>query len=185
MWQELLKDTRQRMQQAKSALERELSSIRAGRATPALLEKIRVDYYGVPTPLQQMATIQVPEPRLLVIHPWDKSQIPAIEKAIQKSDLGLSPVTEGGVIRLAIPPLTQERRQELVKSVRHLAEQARVAVRNIRRDANDKVRELIKEGSVSEDEGKRAQDEIQKLVDSTIAEIDRLLEEKEKEILEV
>lgn len=185
MWQELLKDTRQRMQQAKSALERELSSIRAGRATPALLEKIRVDYYGVPTPLQQMATIQVPEPRLLVIHPWDKSQIPAIEKAIQKSDLGLSPVTEGGVIRLAIPPLTQERRQELVKSVRHLAEQARVAVRNIRRDANDKVRELIKEGSVSEDEGKRAQEEIQKLVDSTIAEIDRLLEEKEKEILEV
>lgn len=185
MWQELLKDTRQRMQQAKSALERELSGIRAGRATPALLEKIRVDYYGVPTPLQQMATIQVPEPRLLVIQPWDKSQIPAIEKAIQKSDLGLSPVTEGGVIRLAIPPLTQERRQELVKSVRHLAEQARVAVRNIRRDANDKVRELIKEGSVSEDEGKRAQEEIQKLVDSTIAEIDRLLEEKEKEILEV
>ncbi|MDI3269484.1 MAG: ribosome recycling factor [Bacillota bacterium] len=185
MWRDVLKDARTRMEHTQASFQRELGSIRAGRATPALLEKIRVDYYGVPTPLEQMATIQVPEPRLLVIQPWDKSQIPAIEKAIQKSDLGISPVTDGGIIRLAVPPLTQERRQELVKAVRHLAEQARVAVRNIRRDANDKVRELIKEGGVSEDEGKRAQEEIQKLVDSTIAAIDRILEEKEKEILEV
>lgn len=164
---------------------KELSSLRAGRASPALLEKITVDYYGVPTPVNQIATITVPEPRLMVIQPWDKSMVSSIEKAIMKSDLGITPRSDGNLIRLSIPQLTEERRAELVKMVRKKAEEERIAIRNLRRDANDDIRELEKEGEISEDEARRTQDEVQKLTDKYIAEIDKILSAKEKEIMEV
>lgn len=185
MIEDVLKDAEERMKQSLDAFRRELAGIRAGRATPALLEKVRVDYYGTPTPINQMATINIPEPRLIVIQPWDKSQIGAIERAIQKSDLGLQPNSDGQVIRLVVPQLTEERRQELVKAVRNLAESARVAVRNIRRESNDTLKELAKEGEVSEDEARAGQDQVQKLTDRFIAQIGELLEAKEKEIMEV
>ncbi|MBE3590218.1 MAG: ribosome recycling factor [Firmicutes bacterium] len=185
MTEEVLKDAEERMKHSLDAFRRELAGVRAGRATPALLEKVRVDYYGTPTPIQQLATIHIPEPRLIVIQPWDKSQIGAIERAIQKSDLGLQPTSDGQVIRLALPQLTEQRRQELVKLVRNLAESARVAVRNIRRESNDTLKELAKEGEISEDEARAAQDRVQKLTDRFIAQIAEFLEAKEKEIMEV
>jgi len=159
--------------------------MRAGRATPALLEKITVDYYGQPTPVNQTATISVPEPRLLVIQPWDKSQIEAIEKAILKSDLGINPTNDGNVIRLAVPQLTEERRQQLVKNLRRLAEEEKVAIRNIRRDGNDLLKDLEKEGEISEDDLRRNLEEIQEMTNTYIKEIDQLLSQKEEEILEV
>ncbi|HIE13319.1 MAG TPA: ribosome recycling factor [Desulfotomaculum sp.] len=173
------------MKKAVEHLRKDLSTVRTGRATPALLERITVDYYGTPTPVNQVATINVPEPRLLVIQPWDKSVISNIERAIMKSDLGVNPVSDGSVIRLALPQLTQERRQELVRLVRKKAEEGRVAVRNIRRDANDELKARQKEGGFSEDELKRMQGEVQKLTDKYIKEIDHVLSAKEKEIMEV
>ncbi|MEW6448508.1 MAG: ribosome recycling factor [Bacillota bacterium] len=173
------------MKKAVEHLRKDLSTVRTGRATPALLDRITVDYYGTPTPVNQLATINVPEPRLLVIQPWDKSAISDIERAIMKSDLGINPVNDGSVIRLVLPQLTQERRQELVKLVRKKAEEGRVAIRNIRRDVNDELKARQKEGGFSEDELKRMQGEVQKLTDKYIKETDNVLAAKEKEIMEV
>jgi ribosome recycling factor len=182
---ELVASAEESMKKAVEHLKRELITIRTGRATPALLDKVMVNYYGNPTPVNQLATINVPEPRLLVIQPWDKSVLSEIERAIMKSDLGINPVNDGAVIRLVLPQLTQERRQELVKLVRKKAEEERVAVRNIRRDTNDELKKLQKEGGFSEDELKRLQGEVQKLTDKYIKEIDNVLAAKEKEIMEV
>lgn len=172
------------MQKAVDAFRREVASLKAGRATPALLDRVMVDYYGTPTPVNQLANLSVPEPRLIVIQPWDKSAVPLIEKAIMKSDLGLTPASDGNVIRLALPQLTEERRKEIVRSLQKLTEEQRVAVRNIRRDGIDQVKKLRKEG-LPEDEEKQAEADIQKLTDKYIAEIDQISAAKEKDILEV
>ncbi|WP_395858273.1 ribosome recycling factor [Desulfofundulus sp. TPOSR] len=173
------------MKKTVELVKKEFASLRAGRATPALLDKVLVSYYGTPTPINQLATISVPEPRLLVIQPWDKTILPEIERAILKSDLGITPTSDGTVIRLAIPQLTQERRAELVKVVKKKAEEGRVAIRNIRRELNDKVKQQQKNGEISEDELRRTQDEIQKLTDKYIKEIDQLVSAKEQEIMQV
>ena len=173
------------MKKALEALRKEYSTLRAGRATPALLDKITVDYYGTPTPVNQVANISVPEPRMIVIQPWEKTMLSPIEKAILKSDLGLTPNSDGSVLRLSIPQLTQQRRTELVKVVHKKAEESRVAVRNLRRDANDAIKKLEKEKTISEDETKKAQEDIQKLTDKFIKEVDQIMAVKEKEIMEV
>lgn len=185
MFSEIYSDTESRMTKALSALKTEFNTVRAGRANPALLDRLSVDYYGTPTPVKQMANISAPEPRLLVIQPWDKSVIPEVEKAIMKSDLGLTPNNDGTVIRLSIPQLTQERRAELVKVVRKKAEECKVAIRNIRRDANDLVKEMQKEGDISEDDERRSQEEIQKITDKYVKMVDEQLAHKESEIMEV
>ncbi len=166
-------------------LKKELASIRTGRASLALLDGIMVNYYDTPTPLQQLASLSVPESRQIAIQPWDPKVIPDIEKAILKSDLGLTPMNDGRLIRINIPPLTEERRKQLVKTVRKKAEDSRVSIRNIRRDAIEELRKLEKEKHVSEDIVKKSQDEIQKLTDSFIAKVDEVLQNKEKEIMEV
>lgn len=183
--QAVLQDTEAKMQQAVQATRRELGSIRTGRANPALLDRITVDYYGTPTPLNQLASVSVPEARLLVVQPWDKSTIKDIEKAILASELGLTPNSDGTVIRIQIPQLTEERRKDLARVARKEAEDKRVAVRNARRDANEALKRLEKDGTVSEDDSRRAQAEVQVLTDKYIKEIDELLASKEKEILEV
>lgn len=175
----------ERMEKAVAALRRELATIRAGRATPSLLDKITVDYYGSATPLNQLANISAPEPRLLVIQPWDKKTVAEIERAILKSDLGLTPSNDGTVIRLAVPQLTEERRRELVKVVRKKAEEARVAVRNVRRDVNEEIKKNEKNSVITEDELHKTQDEIQKMTDKHIEEVEKVLAAKEKEIMEV
>lgn len=175
----------EKMKKAIDALRREFVTLRAGRATPALLDKITVDYYGTPTPISQVANISVPEPRMITIQAWEKTMIAQIEKAILKSDLGLTPNSDGVVIRLNIPQLTQQRRTELVKVVHKKAEETRIVIRNLRRDANDNVKKLEKEKSVSEDEAKKAQEDMQKLTDKYIKEVDQVMSGKEKEILEV
>jgi ribosome recycling factor len=185
MVQEIMNDTKDRMTKGIQSLKREFTTIRTGRANPSILDKIQVDYYGAPTPLNQLATISVPEARLLVIQPFDKSVIADIEKQIQKSDLGLTPANDGNVIRIAIPALTEERRKELVKVVKKYAEEAKVAIRNVRRDANDSLKKAEKEGTITEDELRRATEEVQKLTDKQIAEVDVVTESKEKEIMEV
>jgi len=174
-----------KMKKALDALRRELGTLRAGRATPALLDKIIVDYYGTPTPINQVANISVPEPRMITIQAWEKTMIAQIEKAILKSDLGLTPNSDGVIIRLNIPQLTQQRRIELVKVVHKKAEENRIVIRNLRRDANDIVKKLEKEKSISEDEAKKAQEDMQKLTDKYIKEVDTIMSAKEKEILEV
>lgn len=174
-----------RMSKAIGALRGDFSTIRTGKANPSILEKIAVDYYGTPTPISQMANISVPEARMLMIQPWDRTVIASIEKAILKSDLGLNPNNDGTAIRLVLPQLTQETRKDLVKKVKKKAEEAKVGVRNIRRDCNDELKAVEKSKEISEDECKKAQDEMQKLTDKFIAEIDKILENKEKEILEV
>ncbi|TVQ37010.1 MAG: ribosome recycling factor [Spirochaetaceae bacterium] len=179
------KQAEDRMGKSVHALEEEFNTIRTGRASAALFDKIKVEYYGNPTPLNQVATISVPEARLVVIQPWDKGIISEIEKAIQKSELSINPSNDGKVIRINIPPLTEERRKEYAKVARNMAEQARVAVRNIRRDANDELKKLEKNGELSEDELKRAEDEIQKSTDKYVEEINQALEAKETEILEI
>ncbi|MBS3888676.1 MAG: ribosome recycling factor [Firmicutes bacterium] len=173
------------MKKTVAALQKELAGLRAGRATPGLLEKITVEYYGVPSPLSQVATITVPEARMLVIQPWDKSLLKAIEKAIQKSDLGLTPNTDGTVIRLTIPALTQDRRNELVKVAKKKTEDGRVALRNLRREGNELIKELEKDGEVSEDQAKKAQEDVQKLTDKYIKEVEDVLHAKEAEIMEI
>lgn len=185
MIKELVSDSEEKMKKAIDVLRKEYASLRAGRATPALLDKIAVDYYGAPTPINQLANISVPEPRSLVIQPWDKSAMAGIEKAILKSDLGLTPNNDGTVIRLTIPQLTQERRNEMVKVVKKKAEDAKVAIRNIRRDANDHLKDLEKKHEISEDDFKRAQDDVQKLTDKSIKEVDQVMEHKEQEVMEV
>jgi ribosome recycling factor len=185
MQQEIRKKTTERMTGAVEALKKEFASIRTGRASLALLDGIAVDYYGTPTPLPQVSSLSVPESRQIAIQPWEKSLIPLIEKAIMKSDLGLTPTNDGKVIRINIPVLTEERRKQLVKVVRKRAEESRVAIRNIRRDSNDELKKLEKEEHVSEDEVKKEQEEIQKITDTFIKKVDEILEHKEKEIMEV
>ncbi|MBM7854423.1 ribosome recycling factor [Desulfohalotomaculum tongense] len=185
MINDIMKDAEERMKKSVEVTKSEFASLRAGRATPALLDKIQVDYYGTPTPINQLANISVPEPRLLVIQPWDKSVIPEIEKSIQKSDLGINPTNDGTVVRLTVPQLTEERRAELVKVVKKKAEEGRVAVRNVRREAIDELKTAQKEGLISEDELKRGQDSVQKLTDKYVKEIDELLAAKEKDIMQV
>ncbi|NLL51991.1 MAG: ribosome recycling factor [Peptococcaceae bacterium] len=185
MINDALSSAEDKMKKTVEVLRKDLASVRAGRANPAMLEKITVDYYNTPTPINQLANVSVPEPRMLVIQPWDKSAIKDIEKAIMKSDLGLTPSNDGNVIRLPIPQLTAERRTEIAKTVRKKAEEARVAVRNIRRELIDNIKNLEKQKSVSEDESKKAQEKAQKLTDTFIKEIDNTLEKKEQEIMEV
>ena len=178
-------DVERRMEKAVEALQRELQAIRTGRASPALVERLPVEYYGTPTPLQQIAAIHATDVRTLTIQPWDRKALPDIERAILKSELGLTPSTDGAVIRLSIPSLTEERRRDLVKVVRRHAEEGRVAIRNIRRDHKDKLAHLEKAGTLSEDANRRAVDELQKLTDRFIKEVDALLAAKEAEIMEV
>ncbi|MFB5083027.1 ribosome recycling factor [Symbiobacterium thermophilum] len=185
MTKEIIKDAEERMKKAVEVFRQEVAGMRANRATPALLDKVRVEAYGSEVPVNNVATIEVPDPRTLVIKPWDRSLIKAIERAINASDLGLNPTNDGQVIRLSIPPMTEERRRELVKVVAKRTEEQRVAIRNIRRDANEQIKKLEKDKAVSEDESKRAQDEVQKLTDKYIKEVDQLMAAKEKEIMEV
>ncbi len=185
MTKEVLQDCERKMQGVIEATKQAFAAVRTGRANPALLDRIQVDYYGTMTPLNQLATISAPEARLLLIQPWDKNSIKDIEKALLKSDLGLTPSSDGSVIRLVIPPLTEERRKELVKLVRKEAEEKRVAVRNIRREANESLRDLEKEGTISEDERHRSEEDVQELTDKYIDIINQLLEAKENEIMEV
>jgi ribosome recycling factor len=185
MVDDLFGDADRRMQKAVEALKQDLTAIRTGRASSALVDRITIDYYGTPTPISQVATISVPEARLLVIQPWDRKQLADIEKAIQKSDLGINPSNDGQVIRLAIPPLNEERRRDMVKTVHKKLDEHKVAIRNVRRDAHDKLREREKKKEISEDELKRSTDRLQKLTDRFIDEMDKIGKSKEQEILEV
>lgn len=174
-----------KMERSLAALRKDLSRIRTGRATLALLEGIDVDYYGTSTPLTQMATVAAPESRLLTIQPWDKSQLGLIEKAIQRSDLGMNPMNDGKIIRLAVPPLTAERRKDLVKKVKKIGEDAKIALRNVRRDGNETLKELEKTKDISQDDLRRGQEHVQKITDRFISQVDDVLSGKEHEILEV
>jgi len=185
MIDDVFNDAKDRMTKAVEALRRELATIRTGRAHPGLVEHLHVDYYGTPTALNQIASISVPEPRLIVIQPWDRQAMGTIEKAILKSDLSLTPTNDGTVIRLSIPQLTEERRRELAKVVHKKVEEARVEVRNIRRDGHDELRRLQREKLISEDDQYRGQEKLQKLTDDFVQQIDRLGEEKEAELLAV
>jgi len=182
---QLLEDARHRMDQTVELLRRELSGMRTGRATVSMLDSIRVEYYGTPTPLNQVSNMSVPEPTLIVIQPWDPATLPTIEKAIRTSDLDLKPQNDGKIIRVPIPPLTEERRKQLVKHAHKQAEDCRVAVRNVRRDVNDHLKKLLKEHEVSEDEEKHALAEVQKLTDAHIEKINEMSKTKEEEILQV
>ena len=184
MLDEIYQETGDNMGKSIASLENEFKRIRTGRASVSILDGIRVEYYGTPTPLNQMTSLSVPESRLISIQPWDVSVIKEIEKAILKSDLGLTPSSDGKIIRIAIPPLTEERRKELVKVINKMSEDHKVAVRNLRRDANDMIKELKKEGEISEDEAFKAQDQVQKITDEHITLIDEINNKKEKEILE-
>ncbi len=185
MVDDLFGDAERRMQRAVEALKQDVSSIRTGRASSALIERITVDYYGTPTPINQIASISIPEARLLVIQPWDRKMLIDIEKAIQKSDLGINPNNDGQVIRLAIPPLNEERRRDMVKTLHKKLDEHKVAIRNVRRDAQDKLRDREKKKEVSEDELKRSTERLQKLTDRYIDEMDKVGKTKELEILEV
>ncbi|CAM5185653.1 Ribosome-recycling factor OS=Ureibacillus acetophenoni OX=614649 GN=frr PE=3 SV=1 [Ureibacillus acetophenoni] len=185
MAKQVLSQAKEKMEKSISAFSRELALIRAGRANASLLDRITVDYYGAPTPINQLGGVSVPEARLLVITPYDKSILGDIEKAIMKSDIGITPTNDGNVIRLTIPQLTEERRKELVKVVKKEAEDAKIAIRNVRRDANDDLKKLEKNGEITEDELRGYNDDIQKLTDQSIVKIDDLAKDKEKEILSV
>jgi ribosome recycling factor len=181
----IIANANERMTKAIQTFSRELASIRAGRANASLLDKITVDYYGAPTPVNQLAGISIPEARMLVIQPYDKSSLGDIEKAILKSDLGITPTSDGNILRIVIPALTEERRKELVKLVKKEAEDAKVAIRNIRRDANDDLKKKEKNGDITEDDLRGYSDDVQKATDESIAKIDGIAKDKEKEILEV
>lgn len=185
MSQAIINETQTKMNDAVSAFTRQLATVRAGRANPQLLDSVQVEYYGALTPLNQLATIGVPEARLLVVTPFDKSSIGDIEKAIQKADIGLTPNNDGNVIRISLPALTEERRKELVKVTKKYAEEARVQIRNIRRDGNDQLKKLEKDGELTEDELRQELEQIQQLTNTHIDKVDKLLEEKEADILEV
>lgn len=178
-------NAKDRMEKGLLAFQHDMSNIRTGRASIGILDHIRVDYYGTPTPLNQVATLHVPEPGMITIQPWEASQIGPIEKAIRNSDLGLNPGNDGKVVRVPIPPLTTERRKDLVKKLHHVAEEHRVALRNVRRDANEHVKKLLKDKLVSEDDERRALDEVQKMTDGSIKRLDEAAKSKEKEILEL
>lgn len=185
MTPEILKDAEQRMAKAVEAAQHDFSTIRTGRANPVLLERVAVDYYGTQMHINQLATVTAPEPRLLIVAPWDKGAISIIEKAIQNSDLGITPASDGNVIRLQIPYLTEERRKEMIKILHRKAEDGKIAVRNIRRDANEHLKDLEKKHEISEDDSKRTQEQVQKSTDKYIEEIDKLQAAKEQELMEV
>lgn len=185
MINDINKDAERRMAKAVETLQHELTKIRTGRAHPSLLDHVMVDYYGTPTPIKQVANIVAEDARTLMITPWEKPMVSAIEKAIQNSDLGLNPSSAGTVIRVPMPALTEQRRKDLVKVVKHEAENARVAIRNIRRDANTDIKDLLKEKDVSEDDARRGEEMVQKLTDKYIANVDKAIEAKEKEMMEV
>ncbi len=185
MLDDIMKDARARMAKCVQTFQSDLKKLRTGRASPGLVEHLKVDYYGSEVPLQQVASIAVEDGRTLVVSPWEKTVVQAVEKAIFKSDLGLTPMTAGTVIRIPMPPLTEERRREITKVLRHDGENARVAVRNVRRDVMSDVRDLLKEKMISQDDERRAEGEIQKLTDKHVADIDQLLAAKEKEVMQV
>lgn len=182
---EILKDADHKMERAREVAREEFSGVRTGRATPAILNRVTVDYYGTPTPMNQLASMSVPESRVLLISPFDPNSMPAMEKAIMQSDLGLTPSNDGHVIRLVFPQLTEERRKELIKVVRERAEDGRIAIRNVRRHAKDELERLQKDGEIGEDDLMRAEKELQQMTDKHVAEIDELLEHKERELMEV
>lgn len=185
MVNDILKSCDERMEKGISALRSSFATVRAGRANPAILDRVQVDYYGSTMPINQLGSVSTPEPRMLVITPWDKGALAEIERAISKSDLGLTPTNDGSVIRIVIPQLTEQRRQDLVKQVKKMSEEGRVAIRNVRRDVNDDLKKLEKNGEISEDENRRAQEKVQASTNRFIGEIDKLLEQKEQEIMEV
>lgn len=185
MLEDIKKDAAERMQKCVASLKNELKRLRTGRAHTSLLEHIRVEYYGTEVPLQQVASVALEDARTITVTPWEKNMVQAIEKAIMKSDLGLMPNTAGTVIRVPMPPLTEERRRDLARVVRQEAENARVAVRNVRRDVMNELRDMLKEKLLSQDEDRRAQEEVQKLTDKHVAEIDQVLAEKEKELMQI
>jgi ribosome recycling factor len=182
---DVIKDTRPRMDAVIEDVRRKLATVRTGRAAVSLLDNIMVDYYGTPTPLNQMASVHVPEPQMLTVQPWDQTQLGAVEKAIRAADLGLNPSNDGKLVRIPIPPLTEERRKQLAKQVHEIAEEHRTAVRNLRRDANDRLKKLLKDKSISEDAERDGLDEVQKLTNTYIGKIDDLMKTKETEILSV
>ncbi|SFG01086.1 ribosome recycling factor [Sporolactobacillus nakayamae] len=182
---ELFKGAEERMEKAVKAFQRELVTVRAGRANPSLLNKVTVEYYGAETPINQVASITVPEARLLLVQPYDRTALANIEKGILKSDLGVTPTNDGSVIRIAIPPLTEERRTELVKLVRKMAEEAKIAVRNVRRDTNDQVKKMAKNNELTKDDVREAEEDVQKLTNETIKNIDQIASEKEKEMMDI
>jgi ribosome recycling factor len=182
---DVIKDVQHRMDSALQALHRDFKTLRTGRANAAMLDGLTVDYYGTPTPIAQVASLKVPESSLIVAEPWDKSMVAAVEKAIRTSDLGLNPSNDGKVIRIPIPQLTEERRKELVKRAHHLAEEARTAVRQVRRDGNDRLKKMLKNHEISEDDEKRGIDEIQKITDKHIDEVGNVLKHKEQDIMAV
>ena len=181
----ILLDAEERMEKALNSLQRDFGKLRTGRASSALVEDIKADYYGTPTPIGQMSSVAVPDSRTITIQPWDKGGIAAVEKAILKSDLGLTPVNDGKIIRISIPPLTEDRRKELVKVARKYTEDAKVAMRNVRRDANDGLKKLEKDKTITEDDLKKGTDQIQKLTDKNVAEADKRCAAKEKEIMDI
>lgn len=185
MVEDIISDIESRMQKSMGNLQKEFTAIRTGRANPAMFDSVKVDVYGSEMPLNQVATISVPEPRLIVIQPWDKSNLGAIEKAILKSDLSLNPANDGNLIRIQIPDLTEERRKEYVKIAKQKAEECRVAIRNVRRDGNDMIKTLEKDKDISEDESKSSQTKIQKITDKYIEEVQKVTDNKEKEILDI
>ena len=185
MIQDVTRDVQHRMHGAIEALHREFKALRTGRANAAMLDGITVDYYGAPTPISQVANLKIPESSLIVAEPWDKSMVAAVEKAIRNSDLGLNPSSDGKVVRIPIPQLTEDRRKELVKHAHHVAEEARTAVRQVRRDGNDKLKKMLKDHQISEDDEKRALDEIQKMTDKHIEEVGNILKHKEQDIMAV
>jgi ribosome recycling factor len=182
---DVLKQTKEKMNKSIDSYTRELATLRAGRANPSILDKVQVEYYGMMTPLNQLSSITVPEGRMLLIQPFDKSSISDIEKAIQKADLGLTPTSDGNIIRISIPALTEDRRNDLVKLVGRYTEEGKIAVRNVRRDANDELKKMQKDGDLTEDELRRNQEEVQKLTDSMIKSVDNIAKRKEEEIREI
>ena len=180
----LLKDTEEKMKKVIEATKREFSELRTGRANPKMVEGLHVNYYGTPTLLKEIASISVPEARLIIIHPWDPNALGEIEKAIYQSNLGITPSNDGKVVRLTVPPLSSERREEIVKIVKNIAEEGRVSIRTVRKDANEKIRSLEKEKKISEDDRFKGEEEVQKLTDKYIKEIEKILQEKEKELKE-
>jgi len=185
MYDEVVAEAKDAMARAIDALKREMSKVRTGRASTALLDDVRVDYYGNPSPLNQVATLAVPEARMITIQPWEKNLVPLIEKAILKSDLGLNPASDGQLIRIVIPALTEERRKEMVKTLKRMGEDAKIAVRNARRDANDTLKMLEKEKEITEDDLKRGEKQVQDVTDSFVAKVDEVIAHKEKEVMEI
>lgn len=183
--EELINELERKMQNAIEVLKKEFQKVRTGRANPAILDNVMVDYYGTPTPLNQVGNVSVPDPQMITISPWEKKMLGDIEKAIHKADLGLTPQNDGNIVRLPIPPLTEERRKELVKQIKKIGENAKIPIRNVRREGNDRLKKMEKDKEISQDEQKQYQDSVQKVTDKYVAEVDVLMADKEKELMEV